>query len=526
MFSYSKEDTTEEEVEATKAVIEKEIERLREKEREMERKEEQRSSGLENVETEKKQEPDDHEKGEDQEKAHDNDNGNGRKELQNEDKNDTNEEGQDKQTEPIIKPGSLLELVNGDGGASVNRSDDDSFYETIERPQTPIEELIEESNHQDVKIIQPQQKKHPAPPGDPAPTANVVQLKKDEPKPPKPLNMRRMKAKDPRWPSRHENDGKAKYNTRDSAGYGHTPPNPKWPGGAKVAINFILNYEEGGETCPLHGDPHSETYLTDMIGLEKSVAQDLLGTRHVNMESLYDYGSRAGFWRLYRMFTTKHVPCTVFAVGMALERNQQACKAMKDAGWEIASHGYRSLDYRGVDDLTQLEHIMRTVKVHEELIGRRPVGFFQGKPNESTRRLVCEAGGFLYDSDSYADDLPYWSLDTDQPHLIIPYSLTENDMRFVSPNGFHTGKEFYEYLKETLDALLEEGKEGRSKLMTIGLHCRIIGRPGRSTGLSKFMDYVKKLESELWVCTREELAKHWYDTHYPVGQGSGYQVPI
>lgn len=295
------------------------------------------------------------------------------------------------------------------------------------------------------------------------------------------------------------------------------------------------------------------------------------------MESLYDYGSRAGFWRLHRLFTQKKVPCTVFAVGMALERNPQACSAMVEAGWEVASHGYRWIDYQNVDEATEREHIARTVEIHEHLLGKRPVGFYQGKvgsndhevwsaffrdrtqvltnshllqPNVNTRKLVVEEGGFLYDSDSYADDLPYWSMDNGKkPHLIIPYTLSENDMRFVSPNGFSTGQQFSQYLKDTLKFLVEEGRAGHCRMMSVGLHCRIVGRPGRAAALADFMDFAKSYGKEVWICTRyetthqlirilvhyfvcltadplffgfdrEDIAKHWYDNHYPRGGGT------
>jgi putative urate catabolism protein len=318
------------------------------------------------------------------------------------------------------------------------------------------------------------------------------------------------------WSSRHENDGKKQYGGRDVVGYANHAPDPKWPNKAKVALNFVINYEEGGENCILHGDGESEKLLSEIVGASAYPNQ-----RHVNMESLYDYGSRAGFWRLHRMFTQRNMPCTVFAVGMALERNQQACKAMVDAKWEVASHGYRWWDYQNVDPDTEREHIQRTIEIHNNLLGRRPLGFYQGKPNENTRNLIVQEGGFLYDSDSYADDLPYWTMDYgDKPHLIIPYTLSENDMKFVSPGGFSNGQDFCQYLKDTLKFLVEEGKQGSPKMMTVGLHCRIVGRPGRAAGLAEFMDYAKSFKKDVWICTREEIAKHWYESHYPVGMGS------
>lgn len=270
------------------------------------------------------------------------------------------------------------------------------------------------------------------------------------------------------------------------------------------------------------------------------------------MESLYDYGSRAGFWRLHRLFGTKKLPCTVFACGMALERNPQACKAMMEAKpeWEVASHGYRWMDYQNVKEDEEREHIARTIEIHEHLLGKRPVGFYQGKvgsndgrdvwsalyrdkespltdnlrllqPNVNTRKLVVEEGGFLYDSDSYCDDLPYWNMEHGKkPHLIIPYTLSENDMRFVSSNGFSTGQDFSQYLKDTLKYMVEEGRAGHCRMMSVGLHCRVVGRPGRAAALADFMDFAKSYGRDVWICTREDIAKHWHDNHFPRGGGT------
>eukprot|EP01082_Thalassiosira_pseudonana_P006443 g5872.t1.1.5e174189 g5872 g5872.t1 contig20:339527-340405(+) len=236
------------------------------------------------------------------------------------------------------------------------------------------------------------------------------------------------------------------------------------------------------------------------------------------MESLYDYGARAGFWRLHELLTRKNVPCTVFAVGMALERNPEACQAMINAKWEVASHGYRWWDYQNVDEATEREHIRRTVQIHKDLLGERPVGMYQGKPNVNTRKYVVEEGGFLYDSDSYADDLPYWSTEHgDKPHLIIPYSLSENDMRFAVPNGFSHAGEFSTFLKDSLSYLVEEGKRGSPKMMSVGLHCRLVGRPGRAKGLEDFIDFAKSFGDDVWICRRDEIALHWYKNHYPEG---------
>lgn len=251
------------------------------------------------------------------------------------------------------------------------------------------------------------------------------------------------------------------------------------------------------------------------------------------MESLYDYGSRAGFWRLHRLLTRKQVPVTVFGVGMALERNPEAAAAMAEAGWEVASHGYRWIDYQNVGEDEEREHIRKTVAVHEKLFGAPPAGLYQGKPNATqTRRLCVEYGssgdgssgqsggvGFLYDSDSYADDLPYWNTEHGRPHLVIPYTLSENDMRFVSPNGFSTGADLAAHLKANLQYLVEEGKRGRRSMMSVGLHCRLVGRPGRCAGLEDFLDYAQSLGSDVWICRRDEIARHWYKHHWPSGHG-------
>lgn len=320
------------------------------------------------------------------------------------------------------------------------------------------------------------------------------------------------------WPlSHHTNDAKSNYGGRDVVGYGEKPPDPKWPRGAKVAVNIVLNYEEGGENCLLHGDGESEKLLSEIVG-----ASAMKNQRHPNMESLYDYGSRSGFWRLHSLLTSKSIPVTVFAVGMALERNPEACRAMVKAGWEIASHGYRWWDYtEGVAEDVEREHIRRTVEIHKKMVGNRPVGIYQGKPNANTRKLVVEEGGFLYDSDSYADDLPYWSsAHGDKPHLIIPYTLSENDMRFAIPNGFSHGGEFATYLKDSLRYLVEEGRRGTPKMMSVGLHCRLVGRPGRAAGLDDFLTFAQSFGDEVWICRRDEIAKHWYKHHYPDGYGS------
>lgn len=307
----------------------------------------------------------------------------------------------------------------------------------------------------------------------------------------------------------HENDGKSAYGGRDLKGYGGSPPNPMWPKNAKVALNFVINYEEGGEKCILHGDNESEKLLSEIVG-----ASAYEGERHINMESLYDYGARAGFWRLYNLFEKKKIPATIFAVGMALERNPAVAYELHKSNHEVASHGYRWIDYQNVDEETQRAHINRTVEIHKKLLGKRPAGIYQGKPNKDTRRLVIEEGGFKYDSDSYADDLPYWSMEYDRPHLIIPYSLSENDMKFVSPNNYSHGSDFFTHLKQTLLYLIDEGKQGSPKMMSVGLHCRL-ARPGPTAGLSEFIDFCLSHKRDVWICTREQIADHWFNHHPP-----------
>jgi len=288
-------------------------------------------------------------------------------------------------------------------------------------------------------------------------------------------------------------------------GYGGQPPKVVWPGNARVAVQIVLNYEEGGEGTILNGDGASEHLLSEIVG-----AAPYSGVRHMNMESLYEYGSRAGFWRLHRVLTERDIPVTVYAVGRALELNPAAGRAMVDAKWEVASHGYRWIDYQYVGEDTEREHIRKTVAVHEEILGQRPVGIYQGKPNVNTRRLIVEEGGFLYDSDSYADDLPYWNYEFGRPHLIVPYTLDNNDMRFSQ--GLENGR-FFEYLKNAFDVLYEEGATS-PKMMSIGLHCRIVGKPGRVAGLIAFLDYIKSKE-RVWIARRDDIAKHWHTNHPP-----------
>jgi len=295
---------------------------------------------------------------------------------------------------------------------------------------------------------------------------------------------------------------------RDMVGYGRTPPHADWPGGARIAVQFVVNYEEGGELNVLHGDPTSEYLLSEIVG-----AQPLEGVRHMNMESLYEYGSRAGFWRLHRLFTERNLPVTVYAVAMALARNSEAAAAMTEAGWEIASHGYRWIDYQHMPEAEEREHIRLAVAMQEEVTGQRPLGIYQGKPSPNTRRLVVEEGGFLYDADSYADELPYWVTDYGRPHLVVPYTLDANDMRFATAQGFNSGDQFFTYLRDAFDVLYEEGA-ARPKMLSVGLHCRLAGRPGRAAALARFLDYVAGHEAA-WVCRRIDIARHWHERHPP-----------
>ncbi len=295
---------------------------------------------------------------------------------------------------------------------------------------------------------------------------------------------------------------------RDLIGYGRNPPNPKWPERAKIAVQFVINYEEGGETCILHGDLTSETFLSEIVG-----AEPLHGLRHMNMESVYDYGSRAGFWRLHRLFTERDIPVTVYGIAMALERNKEAVEAMIEADWEVASHGYRWIDYKHFGEDMEREHLHKAIAIHTSITGSRPLGWYTGRNSPNTRRLVVEEGGFLYDSDSYADDLPYWVQDYGRPHLVIPYTLDNNDMRFATPQGFNCGEQFFAYLRDAFDVLYAEG-ETAPKMMSIGLHCRLVGRPGRAAALARFLDYVQSRD-RVWLCRRLDIARHWHEYHKP-----------
>lgn len=291
---------------------------------------------------------------------------------------------------------------------------------------------------------------------------------------------------------------------RNLVGYGAAVPLAAWPGGARLAVQFVINVEEGAENCVLHGDEKSEAFLSDIVG-----AEAYRGQRHMNMESLYEYGSRAGFWRLHRLFTERGLPATVFGVAMALERNPAAVDAMQKAGWEIASHGYRWIDYQSVDEATERQHLKKAIAIHKKVTGERPHGWYLGRCSPNSHRLIAEEGGFEYNADTYADDLPYWDYSFAQPQLMVPYTLDANDMRFATPQGFNSGAQFYDYLRDTFDLLYSEEKP---KMMSVGLHCRLAGRPGRAAALAKFLDYVMSYD-KVWVTRRIDIADHWRENH-------------
>ncbi len=297
---------------------------------------------------------------------------------------------------------------------------------------------------------------------------------------------------------------------RDMVGYGAHPPHAQWPGDARIALQFVINYEEGGENCVLHGDAASEVFLSEIIG-----AAAFEGRRHMSMESIYEYGSRAGFWRLMRVFGARSLPVTFFAVGMALQRNPAAARAMVAAGHEVASHGWRWINYDLIDEATERAHLRQAVDSIERLTGVRPVGWYTGRTSERTMRIVAEEGGFLYDSDSYADDLPYWLEVAGRDHLIVPYTLDANDMRFATAQGFNSGDQFFSYLRDSFDTLYAEGAEA-PKMMSVGLHCRLAGRPGRVAALQRFLDYVQGFD-KVWICRRADIARHWRAVHPRVG---------
>ena len=288
---------------------------------------------------------------------------------------------------------------------------------------------------------------------------------------------------------------------RDMIGYGAKKMNVVWPKNAKLALQFVLNYEEGAENSVLHGDKYSETFLSEIIG-----AQPVKG-RHVNMESLYEYGSKRGFWRIHELFQKKEIPLTIFGVAMALERNPEVCKAIKDADYEIACHGWRWIDYQNISKSVEKKHMDLAIKTIKRIFGQRPLGWYTGRCSPNTRDLVMNEGGFLYDSDSYSDDLPYFEKRSNKKQLIVPYTLDNNDMRFATNQGFNSGDQFYNYLKDSFDILYKEG-ETNPKMMSVGLHCRIIGKPGRLKSLERFLDYVLE-HKDVWICKRIDIAKHW-----------------
>ncbi|NHZ88150.1 allantoinase PuuE [Massilia sp. CCM 8733] len=300
---------------------------------------------------------------------------------------------------------------------------------------------------------------------------------------------------------------------RDLTGYGRTPPHPQWPGQARVALQFVLNYEEGGENNVLHGDAASETFLSEIIGAAA------FPMRHMSMESLYEYGSRAGLWRLLRMFEERKLPLTVFGVAMALKRNPEAVAAFGQLGHEIACHGLKWISYQNVDEATERAHMAEAVRIMRELTGSAPLGWYTGRDSPNTRRLVVEHGGFAYDADHYGDDLPFWQRVEHAggvtPHLVVPYTLDTNDMRFAAMQGFNSGTQFFDYLKDAFDVLYAEGDPdglNQPKMLSIGLHCRIVGRPGRAAALARFLDYVQS-HDKVWITRRIDIAEHWKAAH-------------
>jgi len=300
---------------------------------------------------------------------------------------------------------------------------------------------------------------------------------------------------------------------RDLAGYGRNPPHARWPGDARIAVQFVLNYEEGAESSVLHGDAASEQFLSEISGAAAFPA------RHMSMESIYEYGSRVGVWRILREFERRQLPLTVFGVAMALERNPEVAAALVEQGHEIACHGWRWILYQNIDEATEREHMRMAVESLRRVTGTAPVGWYTGRDSPNTRRLVVEHGGFLYDSDYYGDDLPFWTAvptagGGSHLHLIVPYTLDANDMRFATASGFANGTQFFEYLRDAFDVLYAEGAE-RPKMMSIGMHCRLLGRPGRFASLQRFLDHVGR-HNRVWICRRADIARHWIERHpYP-----------
>lgn len=297
---------------------------------------------------------------------------------------------------------------------------------------------------------------------------------------------------------------------RDLIGYAGRPPHARWPAQARIAVQFVLNYEEGAENNVLHGDAGSEQFLSDIIGAAS------YPERHMSMDSLYEYGSRAGFWRIHDEFQRRGLPLTVFGVAMALARNPQVVEAIKNAGYDVVSHGWRWIHYQQMDEVTERQHMQQAMTVLRDLFGQAPLGWYTGRDSPNTRRLVVEHGGLQYDSDYYGDDLPFWTEvqcanGETRPHLIVPYTLEANDMRFASPQGFNTGEQFFTYLKDSFDVLYAEGEES-PKMLSIGMHCRLLGRPGKFRALQRFLDYIEQYD-RVWVCRRQDIADHWLAQH-------------
>jgi len=295
---------------------------------------------------------------------------------------------------------------------------------------------------------------------------------------------------------------------RDLKGYGSQPPQVRWPGGARIAVSIVLNYEEGGESCVLHGDDESESVLTD-LGAPPS-----MHARNLNVESNFEYGSRVGFWEIMRILREHRVDATLYAVGMALERNPEAAAQMAASGFEVACHGQRWIDYQGVAEAAEHSDMLRNIEVMTRLIGRRPLGWYTGRPGPNTRRLLVKTGGFLYDSDAYNDDLPYWVRVEDHAHLVVPHSFDNNDSRLQRGGDFATGEEFFVYCRDAFDWLYRAGNAGRPRMMTVSLHGRIIGRPGRIGALVRLLDHIQRHEG-VWLCSREAIARHWIAHHPP-----------
>jgi putative urate catabolism protein len=297
---------------------------------------------------------------------------------------------------------------------------------------------------------------------------------------------------------------------RDLIGYGRNVPQANWPGGARVAVQFVLNYEEGAENCVLHGDKASEQFLSEIVGAAAYEA------RHMSMESIYEYGSRAGLWRILREFEKRGLPLTIFGVSMALQRHPEATAAFVELGHEIACHGLRWIHYQNMDKELERQHMIEAVEIIKKMTGDAPLGWYTGRDSPNTRQLVVEHGGFLYDADYYGDDLPFWtevelSDGSKKPHLVVPYTLDTNDMRFATPQGFNTGEHFFQYLKDAFDVLYAEGEEA-PKMLSIGMHCRLLGRPGRFAAFQRFLDYIQK-HDKVWISRRVDIAKHWAEQH-------------